>query len=962
MDTQDFLQAVLGDSGHYCLLSISSESRKFRKQKFYPTIARLIDAAYMADQNEHDVYFGLATFKDPSIEKPRSAVNTLQMRAMFMDLDCGPGKEFADQPTAIAELRGFCKAAGLRKPYMVNSGRGVHVYWPLSEPVPTAEWRPVAEALKRACAVHGLEADPTCTSDASRILRVPLTHNYKGNPPLPVKIMQGGTVTPYTLGEFSAALTAFAPEAAPKASVAPLPFSTLMTADEDPMMQRMMRNRVTKFKTILTKSVEGRGCAQIKHAFENQEDLSEPLWRGALSICMPCEDAAQGAHAMSRNHPEYSREDTVEKMEGIVGPHKCSTFESLNPEGCEGCPLKGKITSPVQIGAEIEAAPEDEPVIVEEISVGSGALQEYEIPPYPKPYFRGNQGGVYVKDVDEAGDPVDMPVYENDLYYVSRIRDRKLGECIVGRVHLPMDGVREFIIPLVNATSKEDLRKALSTHGVSAIGRGWDRLMAYTNTWIQNLQTTTIADEAHAQFGWADDEFTSFVIGDREIAGDEIGYNPPSSETAWAFPAFEPAGTLEGWVEDANFYARDGLEPYQYMICMALASPLMRFMPAHAAIFDMYSDGSGHGKTTTQKVALSIFGDPGELLITAKDTMNHRLNRLENMKDIAVQFDEFTEFPTDQMSDLIYQIHGGRQKGRMSSGVNAERYRGEPWHLTVGTSSNASMLSKVRTIKSAPDAETQRVLEYHVQPHNFTTKAETDEFATRVGQNRGHAVVPFVQYIINNRETVRELLTSVQRKLDTELNLTAPNRFWSISATVTITALIIARELGLLDYDIPKLHKFAVDLIDSNRRAAVEATATIETNVNNYVNDNYGSILWIKSTEDNRGMNSALGNNGNGLDSLVVPEQQPKVRFVARYETDTKYLFLVPKPLRAWCAKNRINYDSFVKEGMAKLNGRKAKVRLSKGTKMNLPPTDVIILECAQMELPEGPEDGGAET
>jgi len=912
----------------------------------------------MADQNEHDVYFGLATFEDPAIEKPRSASNARQMRALFMDLDCGPEKEFADQPTAIAELRDFCKAVGLRKPYMVNSGRGVHVYWPLATPAPTTEWRPVAEALKRACAVHGLAADPTCTSDVSRVLRVPLTHNYKGNPPLPVKVMQGGEVTPYTLEEFSAVLAAFAPEAAPKPAASSLPFTPLMTADEDPTMARLMRNRVTRFKPILKKSMAGTGCAQIKHAFENQEGLSEPLWRGALSICAPCEDAEKGAHAMSHLHPDYSREETLEKMEGIVGPHKCSTFEGLNPAGCDGCPLKGKITSPIQLGTEIDAAPE-EPVVVEELSA-SGALKEYEIPAYPRPYFRGGRGGVFLKDVDEAGDAVDVEIYGNDLYYVGRIRDRKLGECIVGRVHLPMDGVSEFIVPLVSATAKDDLRKALSAVGVAAIGKEWDRLMAYTNTWIQNLQTTIVADEARSQFGWTDDELTSFVIGDREITGDEIGYNPPSTETAWAFPAFEPAGTLEGWSADANFYARDGLEPYQYMICMSLGSPLMRFMPAHAAIFDMYSDGSGHGKTTTQKVALAIYGDPGELLVTASDTINHRLNRLENMKDIAVQFDEFTEFPSEDMSPLIYQMHGGRQKGRMSAGNNAERYRGEPWHLTIGVSSNASMLAKVRNIKSNPDPESQRVLDYHVRAHNFTTKAETDDFAVGVGKNRGHAVVPFVQYVINNRETVRELLVSVQRKIDNELGLTAQNRFWSINAAVTLTALIIARELGLLSYDIPKLHKFAVSLVKANRAAAVESLTTIETNINNYVNDNYGSILWIKSTEDNRGMNNSP--NNNGLDSLVVPEQQPRVKFVARYETDTKYLFLVPKPLRAWCAKNRINYDSFVKEGMEKMKGRKAKVRLSKGTKMNLPPTDVIILECAHLDLPDGPENGSSES
>ena len=951
MDTHNFLNAVLGDSGHYCLLTISSDGRNYRKQTFYTSIDGLIQAAYRADQNERNVYFGLATFDDPDIEKPRSATNALQMGSMFLDLDCGPGKEFPDQTAAIAALRSFCKSAGLAKPYMVSSGRGIHVYWPLTESVPTAEWKPVAETLKRACAALGLAADPTCTSDASRVLRVPMTHNHKDSPPSPVKVLQSGSTTTYTLAEFAAALKEFA--APVSAAPSTLPFTTLMTADEDPVMKRLMQDRVSRFKTVLVKSLEGRGCAQIKNAMENQADLSEPLWRGALSIAAFCVDAEKGARAISSRHPDYSEEATKEKMEGIVGPHKCSTFESINPDLCQDCPLRGKITSPIQLGAEIEAAPE-EPAIVHDVTE-AGTPKTYEIPPYPRPYFRGANGGVYVKDVDDAGDPVDLMVYPHDLYFVGRVQDHGVGECVVGRLHLPMDGVREFVIPLVHATSKDDLRKGLSTVGVAGIGKEWDRIMAYTNTWIQNLQTTVVADEARAQFGWTDDTLTSFVIGDREITGTDIAYNPPASTTAWLFPAFEPAGTLDGWVEDAKFYARDGLEPYQHMICMSLGSPLMRLLPVHATLFDMYSDGSGHGKTTTQKFALSIYGSPDDLMVTASDTLNARINRLEVMKDIAVQFDEFTEFPADQMSELIYQAHSGRQKARMSSGSNSERFRGAPWHLTIGVSSNASMLSKVHSMKSAPRAEIQRVLDYHVKPHNFTSKEETDNFAASVGKNRGLAIVPFVQYIINNRATVEELLKSVQRKIDIEAGLKAENRFWSVHAAVSVTALIIAKELGLLSYDVPKLHKFVVGLIKANKKADVESTVTIETIVNDYVNDNYGSILWIKSTDDLRG-----AANENGLDALVVPEQQPRMKFVARYETDTKYLFLVPKPLRAWCAKNRINYDSFVKDSMKKLSGRKAKVRLSKGTKLNLPATDVIILQCADMELPEG-VDGGSE-
>ena len=951
MDTTKFLEAVLGDSGYYCLFGFSAETKR-KVQKFYLSIDQLVDAAYAMDRNEHDAYFALGTFAEAGT---RTAANVAQLRAFWLDLDCGPTKEFPDKATAIAALRLFCKTAGLRKPYMVDSGRGVHVYWPLTAPVTVAEWRPVADALKRTCAALGLPSDTSCTSDAARVLRIPQTHNYKDNPPNPVKLLQGGAVEPYTMQEFSAVLGATTPVAPTVAVPATLFNMPKMSVADDPVMQRLMRNKTSRFKPILVKSMGGTGCAQVRYAFENQSEISEPLWRAMLSIAAFCEDAEKGAKAMSAQHPDYSWEDTERKMRGAVGPHRCTTIDGINPGLCADCPLFGKISSPIQLGTEIELAdPEDAVVVVAEKAHG-GEVKEYTIPAYPSPYSRGRHGGVYVRETDEAGDPIDVPVYVNDLYFVRRIRDAEYGECIVGRVHLPMDGVREFVIPLVAATSKEELRKVLAEYGVVVMGKGWERLMSYTSSWVDTLQATTVADDARRQFGWTDDEMTSFVIGSREIKADSIGYNPPSAATAFMFPAFEPAGTLEGWVEDADFYNRPGLEPYQHMLCLSFGAMLMRLTPVHAAIYDMYSDGSGRGKTTTQKVALSIYGNPTVLMVGVSDTVNMRMNRLELMKDIAVQFDEFTEFPAEHTPELLYTATGGRQKGRMSSGSNAERLRGEPWYLSIGVSTNTSMMSKVHSVKSAPRAEAQRVLEYHVQPFNFASKNETDVLAARVGDNRGHAAVPFIQYIINNRDTVRELIESVQRKIDKATGLDATNRLWSVQATVSIVSLIIGRELGLLNYDVAKLFDFTVTLINGNKRSDTESTTSIETMVNDYVNDNYGSILWIKSTEDLR------GDNGNGLDSLAVPEHQPRMKFVARYETDTKKLFLVPKPLRAWCARNRLNYDSFVQQATTKLAGRKAKVRLSKGTKLNLPATDVLVLDCSVMDMlgvPDGHSEG----
>jgi hypothetical protein len=948
METKSFLKRVLARGDSYCVFAAKPDGVK--KQKFYTSIDAVIGASEQFDADDYDVYFGLATFDGTGTRK---AQNTLHMRSLFVDLDCGPTKDYADQSEALKDLQKFCKVVDMPKPIMVSSGYGIHAYWPLTDDVDVCDWKPVAEALKRTAAARGLYIDPNVTADAARILRMPGTRNHKRDTPAPVEVLAVGTVDAHPLSFFADLLRADAP--LPKVP-GKLFDNVKMTFDDDPVMQRLMRNRESSFKRILQKTMSGHGCAQLHYTVTNQAEVDEPMWRATLSIAKFCKDSERAAHFVSKEHPDYDPDVTEAKLDGIKGPYTCKTFASCNPGGCDGCPLRGKITSPIQIGTIVEEAETEEvendagePVVVYKGTSG-------DIPRYPTPYMRGPSGGVFVRQKDDEGEIEEVMVYMNDLYYTKRVVDPEAGECIIGRLHLPNDDAREFAVPLVSATSKEELRKILSKYGVAVGGKRWEHVMAYTQAWIEQLQVTTIADNARTQFGWTDDKFTSYVVGDREIFADRVGYNPPSSKTSFLFPAFKPRGTLEGWVEQAKFYNRPGLEPYQFVVCQALAAPLMRFMPVHAAIFDFYSDGSGHGKSTTQKFALTAYGDPSDLMVGPKDTLNARMNRMELMKDVALQFDEFTEFPAEDTSDLIYGATDGRQKARMAAGSNEERYRGDAWHTTLTASSNHSMLAKVYARKATPEAEVQRVLRYHVQPHNFTDKRETDIFAKGVGNNCGHAIEVFVQRIMQDVETTRELLNTIQAKLDKACDLTMKNRFWSVQGAVVMTALVLARDAGLLSYDPAALYKWIVELIKANKADAKGSVVSIDTLINDFVHENYGSILWIKSTEDLRG-----GKNSNGLDSLVVPEMQPRATLVARYETDIKKLYIALKPLKVWCTKQRLNYDSVVKQMAEKYGAQKIKIRMSKGTKLNLPTASVIAIDCSSLDLPEGP-DGGAET
>ena len=143
MDTGKFLTNVLADDGVYCLFA-SNKKKDSRVQRFYTSLQELQSTAYDLDTDGYDVYYALGTFKTSD---SRKVTNVKNFKSFFLDLDCGPSKDFMTRKEASGELRAFCKKLSLPKPTLINSGRGIHVYWGLTESVPFADWLPVAERL-----------------------------------------------------------------------------------------------------------------------------------------------------------------------------------------------------------------------------------------------------------------------------------------------------------------------------------------------------------------------------------------------------------------------------------------------------------------------------------------------------------------------------------------------------------------------------------------------------------------------------------------------------------------------------------------------------------------------------------------------------------------------------------------------------------------------------------------------
>jgi hypothetical protein len=882
--TNEFLSAVLPPSGSYCVVGLKKDEKP--RQKFVGSIEEVEQLANKLVTDEYDAYFALASFADP--KEGRTSKNAEFFKSFFIDIDCGMGKPYADQAEGMTALKAFIKEAKLPKPMVVNSGRGVHAYWVLEEPMAREEWKPLAEGLKLLCERYKLDADPSVTADTARILRVPSTFNYKdpANPLQVAVIIKGDPVANdvfkdvFKLSEDDVF-----------AGMTGQPF---VPRQMDAMTLALMGNNISRFKTILVKSIEGTGCPQILNIYENQGTIEEPLWRGGLSIAQACVDRDKAIHVISKQHPSYSASETDRKANETKGPYTCTTFKKLNPVGCQGCPHT--FSSPIQLGKEFnEAKEEDNEVEVPAQEEGEAPVQ-YTIPKYPFPFVRGAAGGVYTKIKDDEGiESVEM-IYPYDFYVVKRMRDPDQGEVLLMRLHLPQDGVQEFIIPLTAVLAKDRFRDTIASHGLAVLGKKQDLLMAYITRWVEELQASTKAETARRQFGWLPDD-SAFILGDKEITADEIKYSPPTTATLPLVPWFKEKGDFHIWKDVVNAYGRPDMEAKAFALFMGFGNVLLRFTNLEGYMLSLKSQGSGSGKTTILHAVSSIYGHPKDTLMQVKDTYNQKMQRIGTFQHIPILLDEMTNMPPEQKSNLAYDITQGRAKNRMKSQENAERVNITRWATGMITTSNRSLRDDLLAIKAFPEGELMRIMELHIFNDANDDPVWARNHFSRLYDNYGHAICPFMQYVVGHLPEVIEFLGKIQTKIEAEADIKSHERYWSAMAAIAITGGIIAKKLNLHDIDHRPVQAYVIKHIRDSRLQNKMMMAEGSDFLGGFLQRKYHETLVINGAKDGR----------TGLET--GPIREPRGALTARYEPDTKLLYVVAKEYRAECAKVQLNFD-----------------------------------------------------
>lgn len=921
----DLLGTVLPAEGRYCAFG----SGRYISQKFFDEREEFDSHVKWLVANKFDTYFGCAKYGEADNRKQE---NAQYFRALWMDVDCGEEKAepdengkikgYIDQATGMTAVRAFCKKLHLPRPVVVDSGYGLHFYWVLTETLRRNVWESLSKRLRDLAVENGLIVD-TSVFEAARVLRLPGTFNFK-NPddPQPVRVINS-VYEAKSYEDWKALLDA--PEPEEDRSFLPRRLS--------PLMESMFENKVKRFKTILIKTAEGNGCQQLQHCYENQQDISYNLWRSALSVATHCIDRDWAIHFISSEHPNYTEGETEKKAQDIGGPHLCTTFDKENPGICDACPNKGKFKSPIMLGVEIARA--------EDYDDGDDGeepgTQVSQFPALPEPYFRAKSGAIYMNVGDEEPPAL---VYENNLYVVKRMRDPVAGETALMHLHLPQDGLKEFTMPLADMVVKEKMRETLAKYGVAAGDAQMKNVLNYLITSVKNLQVVNKAEIMRTQFGWADKD-SKIIIGDREITKDGTFYSPPSTSTAALAEMMQPQGTLEKWKEVFNLYARPGLEPHAFAALTGFGSLLLKFTGISGAIINVIYPKSGTGKSTTLYMCNSIIGHPKQLASIPKDTYNTKMHRLGVLNNLANTIDEITNTPALEFSDMAYSISQGRGKNRMKASANEERVNLTSWNSMTLCSANAGFYEKLGLAKDSPDGESMRLFEYRIGPSNVIGVAEGKAmFDQQLMENYGHAGPIFAEWLVNNLEEAIATLRQVQAKIDAEVQFTSRERFWSAIAACNITAGLIAKKLGLHDFDMKAIYTWLKNMLTDMREELTPPATEVTNMLGEFVNANINNIVVVNGMEDAR------------TKLVSAPLVEPRGELRIRYEPDTKRMFVTVASLRRHCAERQVNYRDWLKQMEKKgMFIGIANKRMSKGMKVAAPAVRVVELDASKDEF-----------
>ena len=915
MDTLGFLQRVLPSEGIYCTIVVEGESLS---QAFYNTVGELEQALTSLDKRKRNVYYATSAFQT---KQSRKQSNVRATKSLYMDIDCGEGKDYPSQREGLLALVKFVKDTGLPDPMVVSSGNGLHVYWVLTRELEPTEWQPIANAMKQCAQDQGFKQDMAVPSDSARVLRAIGTHNPKGGKMAKLLVDR----QPVELESITKCLKGYITTARgfKKSMGSTLLANMAVEREYPPSIASIVKTK----------------CQQIDWAVDNQGEVSEPMWYNLIGIAAYCVDPEDTAKAWSQDHPTYDETATLRKLrnwkQAVDGPTTCAKFDSERPGGCKGCPFVGKIGSPTRLGAQFEEVDTSE-------NAPSEVATEIAI---PKPFKRTHSG------IKITLDDTDIDVCDFDIYPVSYGRDETLNyEVCRFKWNRPHVGWQDLILRqayLADGTYQYFVG-VIADQGIVLVTKKQTEYFQYMlRSYMNELRKARTMTNLYASMGWKEDH-KMFVLGDTlyrrkpDTTIEKESIKLASASTRNGSDMFGMKGDHAKWLGMTALLEKAKLDAHMFSIGISLASPMLEFSGLKGMTVSLFGK-TGGGKSLAQLMAQSVWGNPDKLHFQAKYTQNTLFSRFGLYANLPVTIDEVTMMSDKDVGDFLYWVSQGRDKARLNR--NAEEREAKTWATFCIVSTNRPLSSKMIASGMDTDAQMARLLELTVTPSKLFTDSSNigKKLFDIMSDNHGTAGDIFIQKLMAiGEEGVRAMIAEATDKFHSRYGVAfkGEERYWQQVLVLTDLALRLAKEWGIVSFSSEPCMQWAVDQIGTLRKTVSENQIDAFDLISEYLNEFAGDTVRVMHTGKQKPMVDYERMPRHGIRARVDVHRK-----VSSDPFDSGTLMLDRAHFRKWLSARGGDYkgvtDTLVQE-LADATPVRNKASLGRDTPIKLPQTYVI--------------------
>lgn len=785
-----------------------------------------------------EIYFCLSVQKDHGgqtkfgkLKAHRHQSKALSLKSLWIDIDCGHGKDYATQTEALTALTQFVADENLPPPTaLVNSGGGIHAYWVSDKPLTVEQWRPYAEGLKSLVLQHKLAKDAGLISDCARVLRVPGSFNNKiDGLPRPVKLLhlhetdydfaatpalaRLATLVKIAPAKVTAAVSGAAFELPAAFAGGPAAAWAGLTDSLNAGIERRDLSLPLLVDQAIVKCQHFRDCAVTHGANHGQG-----LWALTLLACTFLEDGGAWAQNFSKGYPTYDpgevenkyNEKLAYKAANDLGWPSCHAFEGEGAK-CAGCPFRGTISSPLAL-CERQDPPQPAPVAFAQAE----AEAELDLPEG----FTLNDKGI-ICEILEKTDPKTMAVSTEYVpLFMCKLRNfhaqggvrKLLFETALDKGHwdeVQIDETKDFINDTTIVTA---LRKFGVKPNTNLVGYP-KRIINFMTSYMAKIDAEKERQKAVA-FGWLhadekkvlNDKPLGFAYGGQVYMADR-SIRPAGCSDPMLQATYTPLGAVDPWWDMLHMVTAQHHPALEAIVASAFGAPLMTPIGLYNGVICAWSNGSGARKSTSVQIGASVWGNPKISKERPLSTNKGILRKLGTIKSLPVYWDEINDVTK---MDEIRLILGALTEGSRGSVLfqSGDMRPADEWQTCMLIGANKSLYENIKANVKDTDAQLQRVFEFEVEKRDAPgNHADIDPVLNSLDRNFGQLGIEYAKFLATNMDMIYTTVRVTRTRFCAETGAREEERFRTGAATGIYCGAVFANQLGC-DFNLDELWAF----------------------------------------------------------------------------------------------------------------------------------------------------------